>query len=264
MNSGKTVFSQITEWAPWNDFRRFVCLYDGDRRVRSLSCRDQFLAMVFGQLTYRESLRDLLTCLNGQPQSLYDMGFRGSVRRSTLSDANCPRDWRIFADFGMKLIAEAQKLYTGEAFAQDLKHAVCALDSTVIELSLGLFPWGQFRRRTSAVKMHTCFDLATHIPTFIHVTRGLVNDVHFLDALPIVPGTIYVMDRGYVDFGRLHGLKEEGAYFIVRAKRRFAYRRRNWRKVDRSSGLRSDQTIVLKNPVPRSYSHGCPALLPWH
>jgi hypothetical protein len=252
MNIGKTVFSQVFAGAPWTEFRQCVARYDGDTRLRTLSCREQFLAMAFGQLTFRETLRELVTCLNSQPQALYHMGFRGNVRRSTLSDANRCRDWRIFADFAMKLIADAQQLYAGEQLFEDLGQAICALDSTVIELSLGLFPWAQFRRQTSAVKMHVCLDLATHIPAFIHVTKGLVSDLEFLDHLPVQPGTIYVMDRGFTDFRRLHRLSRQGAFFILRGKKRLAFRRRYSRRVDRTTGLLCDHLGVLINRDPRS------------
>jgi hypothetical protein len=253
MNSGRTIFSQLMEHAPWAEFQRCVQRHHGDRRVRSCSCREQFLAMTFAQLTYRESLRDVVACLNSQPKALYHMGFSGPIRRSTLSDANRERPWRLFADFGLSLIAEAQQLYAHEPLGAELQHAVSALDATVISLALGLFPWTRFRRHRSAIKLHACLDLATHIPTFVHLTKGLVSDLELLDHLPVQPGTIYVMDRGFTDFARLHRLHRQGAFFILRAKRRLAFRRRYSQPVDRATGLRCDQLAVLVNRQPRAH-----------
>jgi len=220
----------------------------GDRRHRSFSCRDQFLAMAFAQLTFRESLRDIETCLGAVESKLYHAGFRGRVTRSTLADANRAHDWRIYADFARVLIRRARTLYAQEPFGVELEETVYALDSTTIDLCLSLFPWAAFRRRKGAVKLHTLLDLRGSIPCFVHISHGKMHDVTALDLVPIEPGAFYVMDRGYVDFRRLFRFTQGHAYFVTRSKRNLDCTRRESRVVDKSTGLRSDQTIVLAGP----------------
>ena len=204
MYAGKTVFTQLMDCLPWSTFARLVARYRGDFSVQTLPCAEQYRAMAFAQLTYRESLRDIEACLSAQPGKLYHMGFHGPVRRSTLADANQTRDWRIYAEFAQRLIAQARRLYVGESLSVDLKESVYALDSTTIDLCLSLFPWAHFRSTKAAVKMHTLLDLRGNIPSFIHISDGKLHDVHALDMLVPEAGAIYVMDRGYVDFGRLY------------------------------------------------------------
>jgi len=248
MHEGKLVFTQLMDFVAKRDFNECVDRYQGNYRVREFSCRDQFLAMAFAQLTYRESLRDIKTCLNAVPTKLYHAGFRGEISRSTLSDANRRRDWRIWADFAQVLIRRARALYAKDDFGVALKQTAYALDSTTIDLCLALFPWARFRRRKGAIKMHTLIDLRGNIPCFIRITHGKTHDVTVLDHLPIEPGAFYVMDKGYIDFGRLHAFTRQMAFFITRAKRNLDYTRRASRAVDKSTGLRSDQTIVLQGP----------------
>jgi transposase len=248
MDPGKLVFAQLMEFLPRHDFNACVRRYGGDRRPRGFSCRDQFLCLAFAQLTFRESLRDIETCLRSFQPKLYHAGFRGNISRSTLADANRVHDWRIFADFAQVLIGHARKLYTNEPTGVELKQTVYALDSTTIDLCLSLFPWARFRRRKGAVKLHTLIDLRGNIPTFVRITHGKTHDVTVLDHLPIEPGSFYVMDRGYVDFRRLHRFTICSAFFVTRAKRGLDYTRRSRRRVDKSTGLRSDQTIVLAGP----------------
>lgn len=248
MEPGKLVFAQLMDFLPRHDFNLCVQRYGGDRRPRGFSCRDQFLCLAFAQLTFRESLRDIETCLRSFQPKLYHAGFRGHVSRSTLADANRAHDWRIFADFAQVLIGRARKLYADEPMGVELEQTVYALDSTTIDLCLSLFPWARFRRRKGAVKLHTLLDLRGNIPTFVRITHGKTHDVTVLDHVPIEPGSFYVMDRGYVDFGRLHRLTICSAFFVTRAKRGLDYTRRSRRRVDKSTGLRSDQTIVLAGP----------------
>jgi len=248
MHEGKLIFSQVMDFVAKRDFNECVRRYRGDYRVREFSCRDQFLAMAFAQLTYRESLRDIETCLNTVPTKLYHAGFRGRISRSTLSDANRRRDWRIWADLAQVLIRRARALYAQDDFGVALKQTVYALDSTTIDLCLALFPWARFRRRKGAVKLHTLIDLRGNIPCFIRITHGKTHDLTVLDYLPIEPGAFYVMDKGYIDFGRLHGFTRQMAFFITRAKRNLDCTRRESRVIDKSTGLRSDQTIVLQGP----------------
>jgi hypothetical protein len=245
---GHFVFSQLMHFLPRRDFNACVSRYGGNRRERGFSCRDQFLCMAFAQLTYRESLRDIAMCLRAMGSKLYHAGFRGRIARSTLADANRNHDWRIYADFAQVLIRRARKLYANESLAVDLEQTVYALDATTIDLCLNLFPWAKFRRRKGAVKLHTLLDLRGNIPCFIHVSHGKTHDVTALDYLPIEPGAFYIMDRGYVDFARLHRFTMVAAFFVVRAKSKLDYTCRARRKVDRSTGLRSDQTIVLAGP----------------
>jgi hypothetical protein len=251
MNAGKTLFDQLMDFLPWTTFGRYVTRYGGDKGIRTLSCAEQFRVMAFAQLTYRESLRDIETCLSAQAAKLYYMGFREPVRRSTLANANESRDWRIWADFAQRLIIQARTLYASDDLGLELTNTVYALDSTTIDLYLSLFPWAHFRSTKAAVKMHTLLDLKGSIPSFIHVSDGKLHDVNALDLLPLEPGAIYVMDRGYVDFGRLHGLHLAGAFFVTRAKSNMNFHRVYSAKTDRSTGLICDQTIALDGHYSR-------------
>ena len=248
MNSGRTIFAQLMDLLPLTEFRRCVDRYHGDYKVRSFSCLDQFLSLAFAQLTYRESLRDIETCLRANQSHLYHMGFRGTISRNTLAHANQQRDWRIYADFARALIAQARTLYQHEPFAVELDQTVYAFDSTTVDLCLSLFPWAQFRRHKSAVKLHTLLDLRGNIPTAVYVTGGRVNDVRLLDQLGLEAGAFYLLDRGYVDYRRLYLITQALAFFVTRAERNTRYRRCSQRSVDHSTGLRSDQTIRLSGP----------------
>lgn len=248
MNSGQTIFAQMMEFLPLPEFRRCVERYRGDYKVQSFSCWDQFLCLAFAQLTGRESLRDIEACLRSQQGKLYHMGFRGRISRNTLAHANETRDWRIFADFARVLITTARALYCHEPFGVELAETVYALDSTTIDLCLSMFPWAQFRRRKSAVKVHALLDLRGSIPANVYVTSGAVHDIRLLDQLLPEAGAFYLLDRGYLDFGRLHRLTQGCAFFITRAKQNTQYWRRQWRPVRRDTGLRSDQTIQLTGP----------------
>jgi len=245
MNTGKTVFAQVMEQFSRYEFEKCVERYRGNHRIRSFSCLDQFLCMAFAQFTGRQSLRDIETCLNSHRGKLYHMGFRGAVSRSTLANANEQRDFRIYQDFAHGLITTARKLYQGDSLALELKNTLYALDSTTIDLCLSLFPWAQFRKAKAAVKMHTLLDLRGSIPTFICVTTGKVHDVNLLDEVPLESDSIVTMDRAYVDYRRLYAIHRIPAYFVVRGKRNLRYRRISSRPVDKSNGLRSDQTITL-------------------
>ena len=245
MNQGRTVFSQLISFLPDREFRRCVERYQGDIRLRGFSCWDQYLAMAFAQLTYRESLRDIEACLRSMQGKLYHLGFRGKVARSTLADANESHDWRIFADFAQVLIAIARPLHARDPIGVDLEQSLYALDSTTIDLCLSLFPWAKFRRRKAAVKMHTLLDLHGNIPTFIRVTSGDVHDVNLLDEILPEPGAFYVMDRGYIDFQRLFVFTLSSAFFVVRTKSNVLLQRRYSHPVDKSTGVRSDQTVIL-------------------
>lgn len=250
MNNGRTIFSQLTDYLPLPQFRRCVLRYGGNRRIRQLSCYDQFLAMAFGQITGRESLRDTVTCLRALGSRLYHAGIRGRIARSTLANANETRDWRIYADFATVLIARARELYRDHPLeiGVDWQHPTYAFDSTTIDLCLKLFPWAQSRRYKSAVKLHTLIDLRGSIPCFIHVSSGRMNDVRSLDHLPLEAGAFYVMDRGYADFARLYRFPQKLAFFVTRGKKGLDYKRQCWREVDKSTGLRSDSTIRLCGP----------------
>ena len=248
MDSGKLVFAQLMDFLLRHDFDACVRRFDGDRRLRGFSCRDQFLCLAFAQLTFRESLRDIETCLRALEPKLYHAGFRGKVARSTLADANRAHDWRIFADFAQVLIGRARKLYADEPLGVELKQTAYALDSTTIDLCLSLFPWARFRRRKGAVKLHTLLDLRGNIPCFVRVSHGKTADVTVLDHLPIEPGAFYVMDRGYIDFQRLYRFTMCSAFFVTRGKRGLSFTRRARRRVDKTTGLRCDQTIVLAGP----------------
>lgn len=249
MNTGQTIFSQLIDFLPMHRFDRCVRRYRGNHRVRHFTCRDQFLCMVFAQLTYRESLRDIETCLRSMGSRLYHSGIRTSnVARNTLAMANKTRDWRIYAEFASILIERARHLYVNEPFGVALENAVYAFDSTTVDLCLSLFPWAQFRRHKSAVKLHTLLDLRTNMPCFIDVSSGRVADVTALDHLPIEPGAFYVMDRAYTDFKRLYRFTQGLAFFIIRAKRDLDFARGDQRVVDKSTGLRTDITIRLCGP----------------
>jgi hypothetical protein len=251
MNIGQTLFAQLMDFLPWSTFSRIVARYDGDRAVRTLSCAAQYRAMAFAQLTYRESLRDIEACLSAQAAKLYHMGFREPVHRSTLADANEARDWRIYAEFAQRLIAQARRLYAGDSLGMDLSSTVYALDSTTIDLCLSVFPWAHFRSTKAAVKMHTLLDLRGNIPSFIHISDGKLHDVHALDMLLPEPGAIYVMDRGYVDFARLHVLHQAGAFFVIRAKSNLDAHRIYSAPTDRTAGVICDQTIALDGYLSR-------------
>ena len=245
MNLGRSVFSQLLDFLPTYQFQICVDRYQGNRYVKDFSCWDQFLCLLFAQLTYRRSLRDIEACLRAQQSKLYHMGFRGQVSRNTLAHANEVRDWRIYRDFAQALIHLARHLYRDESFGVDLSETVYAFDSTTIDLCLSLFPWGKFRRHKSAVKLHTLLDVRGSIPTSVYVTGGQVHDVNLLDGLLLEPGAFYLLDRGYVDFARLYLFTQAGAFFVTRAKKNLQFYLRTSRPVDRSSGVRCDQTIRL-------------------
>jgi len=245
MNLGKLVFAQITQHFPLTTFRRCVARYGGEHKVKSFSCLDQYLCMAFAQLTYRESLRDIEACLRAQENKLYHMGIHSRISRSTLADANEVRDWRIYADLAQSLIGIARRLYAEEPFGVDLKETVYALDASTIDLCLSVFSWAPFRSTKAAIKLHTLLDLRGNIPTFLHISDGKLHDVNVLDLLVPEPGAFYVMDRGYIDFERLHRLHAAGSFFVTRAKSNLKAQRRYSHPVDRGTGLICDQTIVL-------------------
>src|SRR5664280_1896405 len=247
MNSGRTVFAELIQCLPQKEFQRCVARYRGDRYAKNFSCWDQYLAMAFAQFTYRESLRDIETCLGAVGGKLYQMGFRTSVARSTLADANESRDWRIYADFAQTLISTARNLYARDPLAVDLEQSLYALDSTTIDLCLALFPWARFRHRKAAVKMHTLLDLRGNIPTFIRVTSGAVHDVNLLDEVMPEAGAFYVMDRAYLDFQRLFVFTLSAAFFVVRTKSNVLLQRRYSHPVDKTTGVCSDQTVILSS-----------------
>ncbi len=245
MYTGQIVFSQVMRFLPLRAFHRCVARYKGEYKVQKFDGLDQFLCMAFAQLTHRESLRDIEICLRGNRSKLYHMGIRSHVARSTIADANEARDWRIYADFAQVLISRARKLYANEDFGVELDNTVYALDATTIDLCLSLFPWARFRKTKGAVKMHTLLNLRGSIPEFIHISDGKMADVRVLDMLIAEPGSFYIMDRGYIDFGRLYTMHQSLAFFVTRAKRGFQFQRRYSHPVDKSTGLRSDQTIIL-------------------
>jgi len=245
MYTGKTLFAQVMDFLPWSTFQRIVARHGGDYRVRTLPCTEQYRAMAFAQLTYRESLRDIETCLTAQAAKLYHMGFRQPVRRSTLADANENRDWRIYADFAGVLIQQARELYASDTLDVELENTVYALDSSTIDLCLSMFPWAPFRSTKAAVKMHTLLDLRGAIPSFIHISDGKMHDVNVIDMLPLEPGSFYIMDRAYVDYERLYTLHQAGSFFVTRAKSNMDARRVYSAPVDRDTGVICDQTIAL-------------------
>ena len=244
MNTGKTILSQIMSYLPTYEFRRCVQRYRGNHKVKSFSCWDQYLCMVFAQLSFRESLRDIITCLRAMQNKLYHTGIRGNISKSTLADANENRDWRIYADFAQILISRARYLYKDDPFGVEIDETVYALDSTTIDLCLSVFPWAKFRKHKAAVKMHALLDLHGNIPSFIEITDGKIHDVNILDEIFPEPGSYYIMDRAYIDFTRLYTLNLENAFFIIRAKSNFKFRRLYSHQIDKSTGLRCDQTIV--------------------
>lgn len=247
MYAGELIFAQVMEFLPRHAFRACVRRYQGELRTRGFSCRDQFLCMAFAQLTGRESLRDTETCLRSMSSKLYHAGFRSRVARSTLADANERRDWRIYADFAQFLIARARELYAQDRLAVELDAAAYALDSSIIELSLGLFPWAHSQRQKAAIKLHTLLDLHGNIPTFVRVSTAKTSDAAMLDELLIEPGAYYVLDRGYNDFGRLYRLNQSGAFFVVRVRKNITFRRQRSLAIDRTTGLRSDQIVLLRD-----------------
>jgi hypothetical protein len=251
MNSGKSIFAQLMDFLPSKAFRRCVKRYQGDYKLKTFSCWDQFLCMAFAQLTYRESLRDIEACLRAQQTKLYHLGIRGQVSRNTLAHANSVRDWRIYADFAQVLITRARVLYADDSFGVELAQTVYALDATTIDLCLALFPWAQFRKHKGAVKLHTLLDLRGNIPTVVIITHGKVHEVNILDQLSFEAGAFYVMDRGYLDFARLYKLHLAAGFFVTRARKRFDFQRLYSQPVDRTTGVICDQTVTLVNPVPR-------------
>jgi len=245
MYTGKLIFSQVTDHLPMHTFRRCVQRYRGNHKIKRFTCLDQYLCMAFAQLTYRESLRDIEACLRAQQSKLYHMGISSNVSRNTLANANKVRDWRIYADFAQSLIHTARQLYIDEAFGVELDHTVYALDATTIDLCLSVFSWANFRQHKAAIKLHTLLDLRGNIPTFIHISDGKLHDVNVLDQLLPEAGAFYIMDRGYLDFARLYCLTLGAAFFVIRAKSNLQFRRVYSRPVDKQTGLRCDQTIVL-------------------
>jgi hypothetical protein len=245
MNTGKLVFAQVMSHLPLTTFRRCVARYDGEHKVKHFTCLDQFLCMAFAQLTYRESLRDIEACLRSQSAKLYHMGFRSKVSRNTLANANAVRDWRIYADFAQSLIGIARPLYVDEPFGVDLSETVYALDATTIDLCLSVFPWAPFRSTKAAIKLHTLLDLRGNIPSFIHISDGKMHDVNILDQIIPEAGAFYIMDRGYLDFARLHRLHQAGSFFVTRAKGNLSFTRRYSLPTDRSSGIICDQLGTL-------------------
>jgi len=245
MNSGKTIFAQLMDFLPQYEFRLCVERYHGSYKIKSFSCWEQFLCLAFAQLTYRESLRDIEVCLRGVQNKLYHMGIRSQVSRNTLAHANQVRDWRMYADFAHVLIGKARSLYSNEDFGIELEQTAYALDATLIDLCLSLFPWAKFRKRKGGVKLHTLLDLRGSIPTVVFITHGKIHEVKILDELFFEPGAIYIMDRGYLDFGRLFALHQSQAFFVTRGKSNFDFRRLYSQAVDKSTGVQSDQIIVL-------------------
>jgi Domain of unknown function (DUF4372)/Transposase DDE domain len=245
MHTGKLVFAQLMEHLPLTTFRRCVARYGGHHKIKRFTCLDQYLSMAFAQLTFRESLRDIEACLRAQSSKLYHLGFRSTVARNTLANANATRDWRMYCEFAQRLIAMARRLYANEPFGVDLKDTVYALDATTIDLCLSVFPWAPFRSTKAAIKLHTLLDLRGSIPSFIHISDGKWHEVNLLDELIVEPGAFYVMDRGYIDFERLFRLSDAGSFFVTRAKSNLKVQRRYSRKVDKSTGLICDQTVVL-------------------
>ncbi len=246
MNIGKTIFSQLMEFIPAYEFQKCVEQYNGNYKVKTFSCWDQYLCMAFAQLTYRESLRDIQVCLRAAQQKLYHMGIRGKVSRNTLANANQVRDWRIYADFAQVLIKSARDLYRNDDFGLQLDQTVYALDATTIDLCLSLFPWAKYKKHKGAIKLHTLLDLQGNIPTAVIVTEGKVQEVTILDKFLIEAGATYIMDRGYLDFARFYAIHQSSAFFITRARRNFDFRRLYSRQVDKTTGVQCDQ-IVLTN-----------------
>jgi len=245
MYTGKLIFAQAMDYLPQHTLRRCIQRYNGNKNIKRFTCQDQYRCMAFAQLTYRESLRDIETCLKAQSNKLYHMGIRSTVARSTLAEANEKRDWRIYADFAQALIQTARRLYANEDLGLELDNTVYALDATTIDLCLTVFPWAQFRKTKAAIKLHTLLDLRGNIPSFIQISDGKLHDVNVLDILLPEPGAFYVMDRGYLDYDRLYQLHKNAAFFVIRAKSNLQCRRLYSHPIDKSTGLRCDQTIML-------------------
>lgn len=246
MNIGKTIFSQLMEFIPTYEFNQCIKRYNGNYKIKNFTCWEQFLCMGFAQLTHRESLRDIQACMRAANKKLYHMGIRSRISRNTISNANQMRDWRIYADFAQVLIKEARKLYVDEDFGVQLQQTVYALDSTIIDLCLSLFPWALFRKKKGAMKLHTLIDLRGNIPSLVFITHGRIHDVNILDNLVIEAGAIYVMDRGYLDFERLYMLHQCLGFFVTRAKSNFDFKRQYSKPVDKSIGILCDQSITLQ------------------
>jgi Domain of unknown function (DUF4372)/Transposase DDE domain len=251
MDTGRTIFAQLMDFLPVYEFQKCVQRYNGHYKVKHFSCWSQFLCMAFGQLTYRESLRDIQVCLRSTQRKLYHMGFRGNVSRNTLAHANQVRDRRIYADFAQILIGQARRLYANDSFGVELNQTAYALDSTTIDLCLSLFPWAKFRAHKGAVKLHTLLDLRGSIPSLVIITHGKVHDVNILDQLSFEPGAFYMIDRGYLDFDRLYTIHQASAFFVTRTKSNFRFRRLYSRPIDKSTGVQCDQIIALEG----FYSH---------
>jgi len=246
MDTGKTIFAQLMDFIPVYELQKCIQRYNGHYKVKHFSCWNQFLCMAFAQLTYRESLRDIEACLRSAQRKLYHMGFRGNVSRNTLAHANQIRDWRIYADFAQILIGQARRLYANDSFGVELNQTAYALDSTTIDLCLSLFPWAKFRAHKGAVKLHTLLDLRGSIPSLVIITHGKVHDVNILDQLIFEPGAFYIVDRGYLDFDRLYAIHQASAFFVTRAKSNFRFRRLYSRPVEKSTGVQSDQMVILE------------------
>jgi len=254
MYTGKIVFAQVMELLPLRRFRTCVNRYRGDFKIKTFTCQDHFRVMAFAQLSHRESLRDIEICLRAMQPKLYHMGIRSPVSRNNLSNANEMRDWRIYADFAQVLIAHARQLYTDDGFGGELAEmTLYALDASTVDLCLSVFPWARFRRTKAAIKLHTLIDLRGNIPTFIHISDGKLHDVNALDLLLLEAGAFYIMDRAYLDYERLYRINQAQAFFVIRAKKNSRFRRQSSCRVDRSTGLRCDQTVLLQNPKSASY-----------
>ena len=251
MNAGRTIFSQLMDFLSPYEFRKCVDRYGGNYKIKSFTCWDQFLAMAFAQLTYRESLRDIEACLRANHIKLYHMGIRSKIARNTLAHANETRDWRIYLDFAKVLIDEARRLYADEDLGLQLDQTAYALDATTIDLCLSLFPWAKFRKAKDAIRLHTLMDLRGSIPTMIVVSHGKIHETSILKLMTFEPGAIYVMDRGYVDFTSLYRIDQSSAFFVVRCKNALRFKRRYSHPIDKATGLQSDQTVVLTTFYPR-------------
>ena len=245
MFAGSTIFSQLMDLLPWRRFQTCVSRYKGDYKVKTFKCTEHFRVMAFAQLTYRESLRDIEACLRTMGSKLYHIGIRSTISRNNIAHANETRDWRIYADFAQILINRAKVLYANEQLGADLKSTVYALDSTTIDLCMSLFPWAHFRKTKSAIKLHTLMNLRGYIPEFIYISEAKMHDVNILDLIIPSPGTYYIMDRAYLDFKRLYDLHQKRAFFVIRAKKNFKFKRRYSHQVEKNTGVQCDQTIVL-------------------
>ena len=250
MFAGSTIFSQLMDLLPWRRFNTCVTRYKGDYKVKTFKCTEHFRVLAFAQLTYRESLRDIEACLRAMGSKLYHIGIRSNISRNNIAHANETRDWHIYADFAQILVNRAKALYANEQLGADLKSTVYALDSTIIDLCMSLFPWAHFRKTKSAIKLHTLMNLRGNIPEFIHISEAKMHDVNILDLIIPTPGTYYIMDRAYLDFKRLYNLHQKRAFFVIRAKKNFKFKRRYSHKVEKNSGVQCDQTIILTTHYP--------------